>query len=192
MDAEAAQHVRLERAFERSYVQLIGLYYFVASSGLSVYLQSNSRLYYLFLGGLTDFNGVNWFIWVFIFYMGWCGIVVAAGEWRVDEPRSGREEGLLPRLSPRAVSYEGLSLYARRSAHRLRADVHHFARSDAGRSPHRLLLRQLLQSVDGAGRLLGARQHAEDLRESRLQRGLEDPLRVCRRTPRTTGSLCSD
>ena len=47
----------------------------ISSSGLSSYLRQNPTLYYLLLGGLTDFKGVNWFIWVFIFYMGWCGIV---------------------------------------------------------------------------------------------------------------------
>lgn len=63
---------------KQSYVQLIGLYYYAASSGLSSYLRQNPTLYYLLLGGLTDFKGVNWFIWVFIFYMGWCGIVFLA------------------------------------------------------------------------------------------------------------------
>ena len=58
-----------------SYVQIIGLFYFVFSSGLATLLESYTTIYYLFFGGLTNFNGVNWFIWVFIFYMGWCTIV---------------------------------------------------------------------------------------------------------------------
>lgn len=75
MDPETAQPVRLGSGIECSYVQLIGLYYFVFSSGLSKLLQDHTTVYYLLLGGLTDFKGVNWFIWVFIFYLGWCGIV---------------------------------------------------------------------------------------------------------------------
>ena len=76
MDPETAQHVRLGSGIECSYVQLIGLYYFAFSSGLSKLLQDHTTVYYLLLGGLTDFKGVNWFIWVFIFYLGWCGIVL--------------------------------------------------------------------------------------------------------------------
>ena len=59
----------------RGYVQIIGLFYFAFSSGLVTLLESYTTIYYLFFGGLTNFKGVNWFIWIFIFYMGWCTIV---------------------------------------------------------------------------------------------------------------------
>ena len=59
----------------RRYVQIIGLFYFAFSSGLATLLESYTTIYYLFFGGLTNFKGVNWFIWIFIFYMGWCTIV---------------------------------------------------------------------------------------------------------------------
>ena len=53
-----------------SYVLLIGFIYYVLSSGVSEFLMPYPRVYYILLGGLIDFKVVNWFIYVFLFFMG--------------------------------------------------------------------------------------------------------------------------
>lgn len=40
------------------------------SSGVSEFLMPYPRVYYILLGGLIDFKVVNWFIYVFLFFMG--------------------------------------------------------------------------------------------------------------------------
>lgn len=58
-----------------SYVLLIGIVYYVFSAGVSKFLESNIRVYYFILGGLIDFKHVNWFIYCFLFFMGWFAMV---------------------------------------------------------------------------------------------------------------------
>ena len=60
------------------YGLILGIIYYILSSGIAVLLEDNVRLYYLLLGGLKDFSHVNWFVDIFLFFMGWFTIVVSS------------------------------------------------------------------------------------------------------------------
>ena len=57
------------------YGLLLGVVYYVLSSGIAVLLEGHTTLYYLLLGGLKNFKNVNWFVDIFLFFMGWFTIV---------------------------------------------------------------------------------------------------------------------
>ena len=59
------------------YGLLLGVVYYVLSSGIAVLLEGNVKLYYLLLGGLKDFKHVNWFVDIVLVFMGWFTIVAA-------------------------------------------------------------------------------------------------------------------
>ena len=50
------------------YGLLLGVVYYVL-------LEGHTTLYYLLLGGLKNFKNVNWFVDIFLFFMGWFTIV---------------------------------------------------------------------------------------------------------------------
>lgn len=76
MDTESSHNVFFINLVDSSYVLLIGIAYYVFSAGVSEFLESNNRVYYFILGGLTDFKHVNWFIYCFLFFMGWFAMVI--------------------------------------------------------------------------------------------------------------------
>ena len=54
---------------------LVGIAYYVLTSGLAPIVEKNTLVYYLLLGGLTQFNTINWFAYLCIFFMGWVATV---------------------------------------------------------------------------------------------------------------------
>ena len=75
MDTESFDYVSVLSSLSFSYVLLIGIVYYIFSAGVSEFLKSNIRVYYFILGGLIDFKNVNWFIYCFLFFMGWFAMV---------------------------------------------------------------------------------------------------------------------
>ena len=57
------------------YGLLMGIINYCLTSNLATSLQSYREVYYLLLGGLTSFKYVNWFIYIFLFFLGWVSMV---------------------------------------------------------------------------------------------------------------------
>ena len=57
------------------YGLLMGIINYCLTSNLASSLQSYREVYSLLLGGLTNFDYVHWFIYIFLFFLGWFSMV---------------------------------------------------------------------------------------------------------------------